>query len=202
MEAGQAGTWSFDSKPTSPCTVLQGARRLPIPPTSFSLLEKTSGPAQPWALPPETICKFWPQPAGPLPGRAQEGSSSYDWMPLPAAPLQSKTLAKSPHTLCFSASAQALALKRGYMTKGRSVQTGPVFQACRVHSLAGQSHTPGRALLPQDSGLPPRGLCGPSWHPHPPSAKCLLKEGAWRCPHVTSEDVFHRGSPLSRSHGS
>lgn len=106
------------------------------------------------------------------------------------------------HSLLLSLRSGTGTYKRGYMTKGRSVQTGPVFQACRVHSLAGQSHTPGRALLPQDSGLPPRGLCGPSWHPHPPSAKCLLKEGAWRCPHVTSEDVFHRGSPLSRSHGS
>lgn len=53
--------------------------------STFPLLEKPDGPAQPWALPPEMICMVWHQPSGRLPSPAQGNSSSPAPMPLPAA---------------------------------------------------------------------------------------------------------------------
>lgn len=97
---GQAGAWSFDSKPTSPRSLPRGTRRVPIPTTSFPFSEK---------------------PDRPQPSPCSEGQQQ---LHLPAYPsrLQPKTLDKSPQALCSSASAQAWALEGSSRMKARSVQ--------------------------------------------------------------------------------
>lgn len=44
LEAGQAEARAFASKLRSPCTLLRGARRVPVPTTSFPFSEKPDGP--------------------------------------------------------------------------------------------------------------------------------------------------------------
>lgn len=161
LEAGQAAAWSFDSKPTSPHSLPRGTRRVPIPTTSFPFSEK---------------------PDRPQPVPCSEGQQQL-YLPAYPSQLQPKTLDKSPQALCSLASAQAWALEGSSRMKGRSVQTGLVSQACRVHTVTGSSRSPHHTLHLWDSGLFPahRGAMGLTGTPTP-STKSPLKAGLWGCP--------------------
>ena len=139
LEAGQAEARSFDPKPPLPMLYCEGLEGSPFP--------QPPSPSQRSQM-------------GPSPRPARRGSGRrISQLPIPPP---ATTLDRSPHALCFSASAQHRALERSSGRKGRSVQTGLVSQACRVYAVPGSSRSPRQTLHLWDSGLSPahRGSVG------------------------------------------
>lgn len=187
LEAGQAGAWSFDSKPTSPHILPRGAEGSPFP-SHFPFSEKPDRP----------------QPA-PLRGAAAVTSPS---LPIPP-PAQDKSPGLfAPPRLCSALGTWPNSRMRAGVSR-QALFPKPAGCTSDWFKPLPSPDTSSMGLWP----LQPTGCYGAlTCAPHLPSTKkSPLKAGLWSCPKSQGcqgegrdrcDCVFHRGSSHSRSHGS